>query len=60
MSKAAIWSDEKTTNEAVQKAVRERQEFLQWWREWATPRNVDTAWVREMAHEAWKAGRRSE
>jgi hypothetical protein len=58
MSQAAIWSDEAKANEAVQKAVRERQEFLQWWREWATPRNVDTAWLREMAYEAWKAGRR--
>jgi hypothetical protein len=57
MSQAAIWSNEEKANEAVQKAVRERQEFLQWWREWAIPRNVDTAWLREMQYEAWKAGR---
>ena len=60
MNQAAIWSDEAKANEAVQKAVRERQEFLQWWREWAIPRNVDTAWLREMQYEAWKAARRSE
>jgi len=60
MRKAAIWSDEKATNEAVDKAVRERQEFGLWWREWATPRNVDAAWLREMAYEAWKAGRRAQ
>jgi hypothetical protein len=60
MSQAAIWSDEENANEAVQKAVNERQEFGRWWQEWAIPRNVDTAWLREMAYEAWKAGRRSE
>jgi hypothetical protein len=54
----AIWSDEERTQEAVDKAVRERQEFGKWWIEWATPRNVNTAWLREMAYEAWKAGRR--
>jgi hypothetical protein len=59
MSTAAIWSDEKATNEAAEKATRERQEFDLWWREWATPRNVDAAWLREMAYEAWKAGRRT-
>lgn len=55
----AIWSDEKATSEAVERAVKERQEFGQWWREWATPRNVDQAWLREIAFEAWKAGRRT-
>lgn len=56
--KAAIWSDEKATNEAVERAVKERQEFGQWWCEWATPRNADLGWLREVAYEAWKAGRR--
>jgi hypothetical protein len=60
MSKAAIWSDETKANEAVQKAVREREEFGRWWHEWATPRHVDSEWLREMAYEAWKAGRRAE
>ncbi len=59
MSQAAIWSDEKSTQEAVDKAVHERQEFGKWWREWATPRNADQAWLREIAFEAWKAGRRT-
>lgn len=44
--KAAIWSDEKATSEAVDKAVRERQEFGQWWRENADRNIVDVAALR--------------
>jgi hypothetical protein len=59
MSTAAVWSDEEKTQEAISKAAQDRQEFLQWWRQWAAPRNADTTWLREMAYEAFKAGKRN-
>jgi hypothetical protein len=60
MSQAAIWSDEKATNEAVERAVRERQEFGRWWRENADQNIVDVAALRELSFVAWKAGRRAQ
>jgi len=55
----AIWSDEKATNEAAERAVKERQEFGQWWRENAPLNIVDVAALRELSFVAWKAGRRT-
>lgn len=57
MSTAAHGSDEQKCNEVVRRIVDERRRFGEWWRDWAIPRNVDTAYLREIAFEAWKAGR---
>lgn len=60
MKTPVIYNDDNKGNDAVQREVQKRQEFGRWWREWATPRNVDNGWIREIAYEAWKAGRRGE
>jgi hypothetical protein len=60
MSTAAIWSDEDKTQEAISRAVKERQEFGRWWWENADQNIVDVAALRELAFVAWKAGRRSQ
>jgi hypothetical protein len=56
MSTAARGSDERKCNEQVDRIIKERKAFGQWWREWAQPRHCDNAWMREIAFEAFKAG----
>ena len=56
---AAINSDEDETNKRIERLVHERQEFGQWWREWADTRACYTTFVREVAFEAWKQARRT-
>lgn len=57
---AAINSDEQETNARIERQVRERQEFGAWRHQWVSYRQCDTAWLREMAFEAWKAARKVE
>ena len=59
MSQAAINSDEQETNARIERQVRERQEFGAWWHQWASYRQCDAAWIREIAFEAWKAARKA-
>ena len=56
---AAINSDEEETNRRIDRQVRERQEFGQWWRDWAEARACNTTFIREIAFEAWKAARKA-
>ena len=53
----AINSDEQETNERIDRIQRDRQAFGLWWREWAPRRACDTGHMREIAWEAWKAGK---
>lgn len=57
MSTAARGSDEQQCNEQVDRSVKLRAEFGQWWRPWAQLRQCDNAWIREVAWVAWQAGR---
>jgi hypothetical protein len=54
----AINSDEEETNKRIERLMQERQEFGQWWREWADARACNTTFIREVAFEAWKAARK--
>lgn len=56
MSAAARGSDERQCVEQVDRVIEQRIQFGLWWRQWATPRSCDNAWIREVAFEAWKAG----
>lgn len=58
MSTAARGSDERQCNEQVERIVKLRAEFGLWWRQWASYRHCDAAWIREIAFEAWKAARK--
>ena len=58
MSAAARGSDERQCNEQVDRVIEQRVQFGLWWRQWATPRHCDNAWIREIAFEAWKAARK--
>lgn len=60
MSTATRGSDEQQCNEQVDRIVKLRAEFGLWWRQWAQHRQCDNAWLREIAWEAWKAGRKAE
>ncbi len=55
---AAINSDEEETNRRIDRQVRERQEFGQWWNPWADTRACNTPFIREIAFEAWRAARK--
>lgn len=55
---AAINSDEDETNQRIDRQVRERQEFGQWWNKWADTRACNTPFIREIAFEAWRAARK--
>jgi hypothetical protein len=57
--KAAINSDEQETNARIDRLQRMRVEFGRWWREWAPLRACDTTHMREIAWEAYKAGKNS-
>lgn len=56
---AAINSDEEETSRRIDRQVHERQEFGQWWRDWAEARACNTTFIREIAFEAWKAARKA-
>jgi len=55
---AAINSDEEETNRRIDRQVRERREFGQWWNPWADTRACNTPFIREIAFEAWRAARK--
>ena len=55
----AINSNEEETNQRISRQFQERQEFGQWWREWADTRACNTTFIREVAFEAWKAARKA-
>jgi hypothetical protein len=56
MSVPARGSCEETCNEQVDRIVKQRIEFGLWWREFAPPRGLDTAYMQSVAWESWKAG----